>query len=404
LRETGIEAQAIFLEPVGRNTAPAVAIAALHLAQLDPEALLLVLPSDHFIADIPAFHQAVELAAESARKGYLVTFGIQPSAPETGFGYIQRGESLSSNSHSYKVARFVEKPNLETAERYVESGDYYWNSGMFLFSAARFIDELEKYAPSVLEASRAALEYCYEDLDFYRIGEEQFSTVPSISIDYAVMEKTDKAAVVPSNIGWSDVGSWSALWEHGEKDKCGNVSRGEVILHETKNSYILAQHRLVATTGVQDIVVVETPDAVLVAHKDASQDVKSIVDKLKEHGRTEHETHRKVYRPWGSYEGMDRGERFQVKRIIVNPGAKLSLQMHHHRAEHWIVVSGIAEVTVDENVSLIHENQSIYIPLGSMHRLHNPGRIPLHLIEVQSGSYLGEDDIVRTEDIYGRSS
>lgn len=417
LREINIPAPDIILEPVGRNTAPAVAVAALHLLSHREDALMLVLPADHVIKDITAYHHAVGKALEVAQQGHLVTFGIVPNAPETGYGYIQQGQPLEEKPtekestsgegtltalKGYKVARFVEKPDLATAEGYLESGDFLWNSGMFLLSAKTYLEELEQFHPEVLASCQVAVQQAYRDLDFYRLEEKAFAACPSISIDYAVMEKTHKAAVIPVDMGWSDLGSWSALWEFQAKDEVGNVSQGEVILHEATNCYVHAERRLVAAVGVENLVVVETADAVLVVHKDHAQDVKAVVDRLKREGRTEHEIHRRVYRPWGSYEGMDRGERFQVKRITVNPGAKLSLQMHHHRAEHWIVVSGTAEVTIGDKVHLVAENESVYVPLGSSHRLHNPGRIPLHLIEVQSGPYLGEDDIVRVEDIYGR--
>ncbi|MBV9866463.1 MAG: mannose-1-phosphate guanylyltransferase/mannose-6-phosphate isomerase [Abitibacteriaceae bacterium] len=414
LQEINIAAPTIMLEPAGRNTAPAVAAVALHLLNQEDDALMLVLPADHVIRDIAAYHAAIQKARRLAHDGYLVTFGIVPDAPETGYGYIQRGQPLEENSSDtvdetqisgltgYKVERFVEKPDSATAQKYVQSRDFWWNSGMFLLSAKTYLEELERLHPEVVAACREAVQQAYHDLDFYRLAEKAFVTCPSISIDYAVMEKTVKAAVIPVNMGWSDLGSWSSLWEFHEKDEAGNVTQGEVILHETTNCYVHAERRLVAAVGVEDLVVVETADAVLVVHKDHTQDVKVVVERLKSQGRSEHETHRRVYRPWGSYEGMDRGERFQVKRITVNPGAKLSLQMHHHRSEHWVVVSGTAEVTIGDKVHLVAENESVYVPLGTSHRLHNPGRIPLHLIEVQSGPYLGEDDIVRAEDIYGR--
>lgn len=402
MREIEVTPQALMLEPVGRNTAPAIAVAALYLAERDPEALMLVLASDHVISDVPAFHDCVAQAVESARQGQLVTFGIVPSKAETGYGYIRRGAALGEESGVYRVAQFVEKPDASTAQKYVESGEYYWNSGMFVFPVKELLREMEVFHPEILSACRNSLSEAYSDLDFFRLEEKAFAACPSLSIDYAVMEKTDHAAVVPADIGWSDVGSWSALWEHQPKDDNGNVTRGETFTYNTRNCYINADRRFVATVGVEDLIVAETTDAVLIAHKDHAQDVKKVVEWLQSEKRGEHQTHRHVYRPWGSYEGVERGERFQVKRITVKPGEKLSLQMHHHRAEHWVVVSGTAEVTVNEDVSLVSENESIYIPLGAMHRLHNPGRIPLHLIEVQSGSYLGEDDIVRVEDVYGR--
>ncbi len=401
MREINVAPQTLMLEPFGRNTAPAIAVAALYLAERDPEAVLLVLASDHVIANVPAFHECVEQAVEVAQSGHLTTFGIVPTGPETGYGYIQRGAALNENS-AYNVARFVEKPDTATAEQYLASGDYFWNSGMFVFPVQKLLDELESFHPEILSACRESLTHAYSDLDFYRLHEESFAACPSLSIDYALMEKTAHAAVVPSDMGWSDVGSWSALWEHQAKDENGNVTRGQTFTYETSNCYINADRRFVATVGVENLIIAETTDAVLIAHKDHAQDVKKVVEWLAKEKRFEHQTHRHVYRPWGSYEGVERGERFQVKRIIVKPGEKLSLQMHHHRAEHWIVVSGTAEVTVNDDVRLISENESIYIPLGAMHRLHNPGRIPLHLIEVQSGSYLDEDDIVRIEDVYGR--
>jgi len=404
LREINVTPQALMLEPVGRNTAPAVAVAALHLLSQAPDALLLVLPSDHAIADVPGFHAAIEQARRCARQGYLVTFGIVPQAPETGYGYIRRGDLLEEDTAIYNVRGFVEKPDLATAQSYLDAGDYYWNSGMFLFSVQRYIDELETHHPEIIAACRTALDQAYSDLDFFRLGEAAFQACPAISLDYAVMEKTGKAAVVPVDIGWSDVGSWSALWQHHAKDSNGNVTSGEVHLLNTRNSYVNAEKRLIAAVGVEDLVIVETADAVLVVHKDHTQDVKKVVERLQREGRTEHEVHRLAYRPWGSYEGMDRGDRFQVKRITVNPGARLSLQMHYHRSEHWVVVSGTAEVTIGGEVRLVAENESVYIPLGTLHRLHNPGLIPLHLIEVQSGPYLSEDDIVRLEDNYGRRS
>lgn len=406
MREIEIAPQVLMLEPLGRNTAPAITVAALYLAEHDPDAVMLVLASDHVIADVPAFHQCVKQAVEVAKEGNLVTFGIVPAAPETGYGYIQRGDALGDSDEAtqgaYHVARFVEKPDTATAQKYVSSGEYFWNSGMFVFPVRQLLQELEAVHPEIVANCKAALTNAYRDLDFYRLHEESFAACPSLSIDYAVMEKTARAAVVPADIGWNDVGSWSALWEHQTKDDNGNVTRGETFTYNTKNCYINADRRFVATVGVENLIVAETTDAVLIAHKDHAQDVKKVVEWLEKEKRGEHQTHRHVYRPWGSYEGVERGERFQVKRITVKPGEKLSLQMHHHRAEHWIVVSGTAEVTVNDKVCLVSENESIYIPLGAMHRLHNPGRIPLHLIEVQSGPYLGEDDIVRVEDVYGR--
>jgi mannose-1-phosphate guanylyltransferase / mannose-6-phosphate isomerase len=403
LRQIGVAPMGILLEPEGRNTAPAVAAAAHFLLAADPEAVMLVLPADHVIDDVPAFHAAVMRAASAVAGGALATFGIVPSAPETGYGYIRRGDRVAGAEGCFRVERFVEKPDLATARVFVEDGGYFWNSGMFLFSAARYLDELQTLRPEIADCSAKAVRDGYRDLDFCRLHEASFAACPSDSIDYAVMEHTRQAVVVPAEIGWSDVGSWSALWEVQQPDGNGNVVRGDVYTDGVSDSLIRAESRLVAVIGVTDLVVVETADAVLVAHKDQVQRVKQVVDYLKKNHRSEHINHTRVYRPWGCYEGIDAGERFQVKRIIVNPGEKLSLQMHHHRAEHWVVVSGTARVTCGETVQLLTENESTYIPIGQNHRLENPGKMPLHLIEVQSGSYLGEDDIVRFEDIYKRS-
>ncbi len=397
LRECNVTPQALILEPIGRNTAPAIAIAALQAMANGDDALLLVLPSDHVVRDEKAFHEAVKQAAAAAQTGKLVTFGIVPTAPETGYGYIKAAAGQGVRA----VERFVEKPNLETAEQYVRSGEYFWNSGMFLFRASRYLAELEALQPAILAASRAALDKASRDSDFIRLDADAFAASPNDSIDYAVMEKTADAAVVPLDAGWNDVGSWSALWEVSDKDDSGNACHGDVIAVDCRNSYAYGS-RLIAMVGLDDVVVVETDDAVFVGHKDRVQDVKEIVARIKRDGRSEAAAHRKVYRPWGAYDSIDNGARFQVKRITVKPGATLSLQMHHHRAEHWIVVSGTAEVTRGEEVILLTENQSTYIPLGVTHRLKNPGKLPLELIEVQSGSYLGEDDIVRFEDQYGR--
>lgn len=398
LRECDVAPQALILEPVGRNTAPAIAIAALQALAGDDDALLLVLPSDHVVRNEAAFHSAVLLAAQAAEAGKLVTFGIVPTSPETGYGYIK----AAAGEGVHAVDRFVEKPDLATAERYVASGEYYWNSGMFLFKASRYLKELEILQPAILAACRVALEKASRDNDFVRLDADAFAASPNDSIDYAVMEKTADAAVVPLDAEWNDVGSWSALWEVSDKDVDGNACHGDVIALDCKDSYAYGS-RLIAMVGLQDVVVVETDDAVFVGHKDRVQDVKEIVGRIKREGRSEAAAHRKVYRPWGAYDSIDNGARFQVKRITVNPGATLSLQMHHHRAEHWIVVSGTAEVTRGDEVILLTENQSTYIPLGVTHRLKNPGKLPLELIEVQSGSYLGEDDIVRFEDQYGRA-
>ena len=399
LREQDIQAQAILLEPMGRNTAPAVAVAALAAESADQ--LLLVLAADHVITDTDAFHQAVNRAAAAALRGRLVTFGIVPGAAETGYGYIRRGEKRDSDG-AYPVDAFVEKPDRQTASEYVARDDYYWNSGMFVFSAGRYLEELGRYRPDILSACRAAYQGAEVSPDFVRLQRQAFSDCPADSIDYAVMEKTGQAVVVPLDAGWSDVGSWSALWEVAHKDDQGNSLKGDVLSVDCENSYVQSENKLVAAVGLSDMVVVETDDAVMVSPKSRVQEVKQIVEQLKAAGRSESELHRKVYRPWGFYDSIDLGERHQAKRIVVNPGAKLSLQMHHHRAEHWIVVKGTASVTRGEEVLLLSENQSTYIPIGTTHSLENPGVIPLEMVEVQTGSYLGEDDIVRFEDRYGR--
>ena len=397
LRQVGAPVPAILLEPVGRNTAPAIAAAALQAMAGGADPLLLVLPSDHVVRDVAGFQRAVREASSAAEAGALVTFGVVPDAPETGFGYIQAeaGDGLR------QVLRFVEKPDAATARSYLDAGGYYWNSGMFLFRASRYLEELARFRPDIVDAVRAAHAAARHDGDFVRLDKDAFSACPSDSIDYAVMEKTADAMVLPVDIGWNDVGSWSALWDVAERDADGNAHHGDVIAVDSRNSYAYAQ-RLVALVGLDDIVVVETDDAVLVARKDKVQEVKQVVARLKQEQRSQAVLHREVHRPWGSYDSVDNGGRHQVKRIKVKPGAALSLQMHHHRAEHWIVVSGTGRVTRGEDVILLAENQSTYIPLGVKHRLENPGVVPLELIEVQSGSYLGEDDIVRFEDVYGR--
>ncbi|MBD9468867.1 mannose-1-phosphate guanylyltransferase/mannose-6-phosphate isomerase [Pseudoxanthomonas sp. PXM01] len=399
LREIGVEPAAVVLEPAGRNTAPAIATAALIAVAQNEHAVLLVLPSDHVITHESAFHDAVRLAMPAAARGDLVTFGIVPKAPETGYGYIKaaRGEGVRA------VDRFVEKPDLETARGYIEDGGYFWNSGMFLFKASSYLSELRRLEPDMLAACEQALALAKRDADFIRLDADAFTGIRSDSIDYAVMEKTSAAAVVPLEAGWSDVGSWGALWDVSAQDSQGNAHHGDVIEIDCKNTYAYG-NRLIALIGLQDVVVVETDDAVLVGSRDRIQEVKEVVGQIKTAGRSEAAAHRKVYRPWGAYDSIDQGARFQVKRITVKPGATLSLQMHHHRAEHWIVVSGTAEVTRGDEVILLAENQSTYIPLGVTHRLKNPGKLPLELIEVQSGSYLGEDDIVRFEDAYGRTN
>jgi mannose-1-phosphate guanylyltransferase/mannose-6-phosphate isomerase len=399
LREAGIIGASVVLEPVGKNTAPAVAIAAIQALENDSNAVLLVLPADHVIEDPESFRACVASGMALAETGALVTFGIVPTAPETGFGYIRRGEA---KGEGFKVAEFVEKPDAETAQSYLDDGGYLWNSGMFMLPAEKYLAELKKYAADIFDASKDAYEKAVLDLDFIRLDAKAFAQCRSESIDYAVMEQTADAVVVPMAAGWSDVGAWSALWEIGDTDAEGNVTRGDVELAATKNSYVRSESRLVATVGVEDLVVVETADAVLVADRHSVQNVKEIVNRLKSAKRSEAHTHVKVYRPWGSYESLVNAGRFQVKRIIVSPGARLSLQMHHHRAEHWVVVQGTGLVECNGNEILLAEDQSTYIPLGHKHRLTNPGVVPLEIIEVQTGSYLGEDDIVRFEDIYGR--
>lgn len=399
-RSIDMRLSSILLEPVARNTAAAIGLAAVEVAQEDPEAILLVLPSDHVVGDEPAFQSTVISAKPLAEAGRLVTFGVTPTHPETGYGYIQAGQALVSGG--YDVARFVEKPDLPTAQSYLAHGGYYWNSGMFMFKASVFLQELKRWVPDVMQACKEAVATGKHDMDFFRAGAEAFAASPSISVDYAVMEKTDLAAVVPLDAGWNDVGAWSSVWQVSEKDEDGNATQGDVMTQNSHGNLVHASHRLVTLLGVNDLVVVETSDAVMVTHKDKAQDVKQLVDRLNAAGRPEAQNHRKVYRPWGSYDSVDQGERFQVKRIVVTPGAKLSVQMHHHRAEHWVVVSGTAKVRIGDQEQFVTENQSVYIPVGVLHSLENPGKLPLHLIEVQSGSYLGEDDIVRFEDRYGR--
>ena len=391
------------LEPVGRNTAPAVAIAAFAAIEKDAQAVLLVLPADHLIQNVTGFHASIQVALDLAQQDKLVTFGIPPNEPATGFGYIERGNSLGADQQAFSVARFVEKPDLDTAKQFLASGNFFWNSGMFVFKAEVYLSELQRHRPDIYQAAQLAWQHSTHDLDFCRLDEKDFAACPSESIDYAVMERTKDAAMVTVDIGWSDIGSWSSLAEVSTQDAQGNAKRGDVYLAETVNSYVRAESRMVAAIGVRDLVIVETADAVLVMHKDFAQDVKHTVEYLKQAERTEHLVHRRVYRPWGYYEGIDVGDRFQAKRIMVKPGSKLSLQMHHHRAEHWVVVSGTAKVTRGDEEMLLHEDQSTYIPIGIKHRLENVGKLPLCLIEVQSGSYLGEDDIVRFEDDYKRS-
>jgi mannose-1-phosphate guanylyltransferase/mannose-6-phosphate isomerase len=407
MREHGTTPQAIVLEPVGRNTAPAVAVAALVALDRarrskggnDADPILLVLPADHVIRDVAAFQSAVVSGSAAAAEGKLVTFGIVPDRAETGYGYIRRAPG---DGPTYPVQQFVEKPDAATAQSYVESGEYYWNSGMFMFRARVFLAELKRHAPAMLSACEDAIAAATRDLDFTRLAGEAFGACPSDSIDYAVMEKTDSAVVVPLDAGWSDVGSWSALQDSLPRDDHGNVVTGDVLVEDSSGCYLHSTSRLIGAVGLRDHVVVETKDAVLVAPRDRVQDVKALVTQLKAQGRYESALHREVFRPWGSYDSIDHGDRFQVKRLVVRPGATMSLQLHHHRAEHWIVVSGTARITRGEETFLLGENESTYIPVGTKHRIANPGKVMLHIIEVQSGSYLGEDDIVRFEDVYGR--
>lgn len=401
LQALGVTPRAIVLEPLARNTAPAIALAALQVAEREPSALLLVLPADHRIGAPERWVAAVQQARPTAEAGALVSFGIAPTEAHTGYGYIRCGAALADGV--FAVERFVEKPDAATARAYLADGRYVWNAGIFLFRADRYLEELAEHAPAMLTAARAAMAQARADLDFIRVDREAFAASPSDSIDYAVMEKTRRAAVVPVDCDWNDIGSWSALWAIGPQDAAGNVISGDVLARDTRDCLLHAVgDHLIATVGVRDLVIVDTPDATLVAHRDRVQDVKAIVDSLKAADRGEHVNHRQVYRPWGHYDSVDRGEHFQVKRIVVKPGASLSLQKHAHRAEHWIVVDGVAEVTCDERVFRLEKNQSTYIPKGSVHRLKNPGTEPLALIEVQSGDYLGEDDIVRLDDVYGR--
>lgn len=390
----------IILEPVARNTAPAIAIAALRALQLGDDPILVVLPADHLIQDDTMFRDAVDRAVQQADAGHLVIFGVRPDKPETGYGYVR---ATGSSDEGAAVSRFVEKPDAATAAEYLASGEYFWNSGMFVFKASTLIRELEKFEPAMMGYCRQAFEQAVVDLDFIRLDKEAMKACPSESIDYAVMEQTECAWMVPLAISWSDLGSWSSIWEVMEKDDAGNVRVGDILTEDCENCLFHGEEHLIAALGVSDLVVVDTKDALLIASRDKVQDVKKLVNRLDEQGRQEHLLHREVHRPWGSYDSVDNGERYQVKRISVKPGQSLSLQMHHHRAEHWVVVQGTADVQVGEHSQMVSENESIYIPLGEKHRLRNPGKMPLHLIEVQSGSYLGEDDIVRYEDSYGRS-
>jgi mannose-1-phosphate guanylyltransferase/mannose-6-phosphate isomerase len=402
LRKINVDPKAIILEPVGRNTAPAIAIAALKAMENSEDPILLILPADHVIEKVSKFHDVISSGLEYAKQDSLITFGIIPDAPEIGYGYIKQGELLQGNSGAAKIERFVEKPDLATARKYLGSGSYTWNSGMFMFKASAIIKELETHAPEIMKSCKKVISTGTQDLDFLRLGLKEFQTVPSDSIDYAVMEKTSKGIVVPLNAGWNDMGSFDALWQTGEKDENQNVIKGNVLTHDVKETYINSEKCLIAAVGLEKFVIVETKDAVFISPRDRVQDVKKIVKQLKDNNSSEAINHSKVFRPWGSYETIDIEPRFQVKRITVKPGAKLSLQKHYHRAEHWTVVSGSAIITKGEEEMLLKEDQSTYIPLGTLHRLENPGKISLELIEVQSGSYLGEDDIVRFDDVYGR--
>lgn len=402
MREAGLAPLAHLLEPMGRNTAPAAAAAAALVQAHDPKGVILILPADHHIRDVQAFHAAVAKGAQLAREGKLVTFGIVPTAPETGYGYIKRGASLGNGA--YAVERFVEKPDADTAKAYLSEGGYDWNAGIFMFRADVILDEMKAFCPEIAMRAAEAVVKGTRDLDFIRLQSEAFEACPSNSIDYAVMEHTALAAVVPVEMGWSDIGSWSALWETGDQDGSGNVSSGDVMSVDTTNCYIRAETGLVATLGIEDLIIVETGDVLLVANRNRVQDVKQIVERIAAEGRSEHQVHNRVHRPWGFYESLNAGARHQVKHLMVHPGASLSLQMHHHRAEHWVIVKGVAQVTVGDEVKILNENQSTYIPVETKHRLENPGTEPLSIIEVQSGEYLGEDDIVRFDDVYGRKS
>ena len=402
LRELELEPRAIVLEPVGRNTAPAAAVAALMVAEGDAEAVMIVAPADHAIADTDAFRRAIALAAVVAGDGRLVTFGVPPTSAHTGYGYIKRGRVLAAVDGAFEVEHFAEKPDAATASAYLTDGDYLWNSGIFVFLPAVYLDELECLEPAMLESCRRALAEGATDLDYFRLGAEAFAAAPALSIDYAVMEHTERAAVIPVDMGWSDIGAWDALWRIGDKDADGNRFEGNVVAHGVRNSFVRAERSLVAVIGLDGVTVVETPDAVLVAASDRVHEVREVVERLKAEGRREYESHVRTYRPWGYYETLDTGPRYQVKRLMVKPGARLSLQMHHHRSEHWVVVAGTAKVTKGDEEFLLSENESVYIPIGTRHRLENPGMVDLELIEVQSGTYLGEDDIVRFEDDYNR--
>jgi mannose-1-phosphate guanylyltransferase/mannose-6-phosphate isomerase len=401
MQQIGLAPCAIVLEPMGRNTAPAAAVAALIAGEQDPKAIVALFPSDHVVGDEPAFRAALAVAVKAAEAGNIVTFGLKPTSPETGYGYIERGEKLAGVEGAFKVQAFREKPDADTAAAYVADGNYFWNGGMFVFRVDVLLEEFEKLAPDILPPVREAVAKAARDLDFIRLDADSFAKAPNISVDYAVMERTTRAAVVPCDIGWNDVGSWSSLWEIRPQDEDGNVLQGDVVVHDTKNSFVHSESVLTAMVGVENLVVIATKDAVLVADKAHAQDVKVIVDKLKAAGRTEPMEHSIVFRPWGSYEVVDRGENFLVTHIMIKPGGRIGLHIHHHRAEHWIVVQGTARVTCGERSIILHENQSTFIGLGEKHRLENPGKEPLRLIEVQSGPYLGADDIARSENFYG---
>ncbi|WP_416898701.1 MAG: mannose-1-phosphate guanylyltransferase/mannose-6-phosphate isomerase [Minwuia sp.] len=401
LRAIGRDALSIMLEPVGRNTAPAAAAAALFCRRQREDAVIVLLPADHVIRDVPEFRRRLDQAIALADKGHIVTFGIQPTEPHTGYGYILQGAEIEPEA--FHIDQFTEKPDAATATGYIAAGGYSWNSGMFVARAGVLLDEMAAFRPDIVESVTAALDRAEPDLDFLRLDEEAFAACPAQSIDFAVMERTDRAAVIPCAFGWSDIGSWNALWEIADKDADGNATAGDVILKDVKNSYIHTEKTVVAAIGVSDLTVVETSDAVLIAHRDRAQDVKDVVEVLKSSGRQEHESHVRHYRPWGYYEPLDGGPRFQVKRLMVKPGAKLSFQLHHHRAEHWVVVTGTAEVTNGNETRLLSENESTFIPIGTPHRLANPGKVDLEVIEIQSGTYLGEDDIVRLDDPYNRA-
>ncbi len=403
MQEIGVAPGAIVLEPQGRNTAPAAAVAALVAMEKDPNAIVALLPSDHVVGDEEAFHRTVAIAMRAAEAGSIVTFGMTPTAPETGYGYIQKGEALPGIEGAFKVRAFKEKPDAATAQSYIDDGNYYWNGGMFVFRADVMIAEIERLEPNIMPIVREAVAKAVRDLDFIRLDADSFGKAPNIALDYAVMERTDRAAVVPCSIQWNDVGAWSALWDVREHDEAGNVLQGDVIALDTRNSLIHSEGRLTAAIGVRDMVIVATKDAVLVADKGKSQEVKAIVDQLKAADRSEPTEHLTGFRPWGSYEILGRGESFLVNHILIKPGGRISLHVHHHRVEHWVVLEGTARVTCGEKVIVLHENESTCIPLGEKHRLENPGRVPLRLIEVQSGPYLGADDIARFEDYYGRS-